>query len=112
MDLSAYISEERPLAELLDLLDSPGTTAFFDAEDEVLNSLPANRHSAERIMEYLYDFDSVTAWEILVERFWVFLSSDEQNSMRKKAYMHLDGELVDSWFERKQHRRRGGVSGK
>lgn len=101
MDLFAYISEDRPLVELLDLLDSPGTTTFFDAEDEVLHSLPVNRHSAERIMEYLYDFDSVTAWEILITEYWDFLTESEHNSMRKKAYIHLEGELVDSWFDRK-----------
>lgn len=101
MDLFAYISEERPLVELLELLNSPGTSVFFDAEDEVLHALPVNRHSAERILEYLNDFDSVTAWEILIAKYWDLLTSTEQLEMRKKAYLHLESEMVDSWFDHK-----------
>ena len=69
MVLFDYTSEERPLVELLKLLNSPGTSIFFDAEDEMLHALPVNRHSAERIIEYINDFDSVTAWEILIEKY-------------------------------------------
>ncbi len=99
MDLSSFICEERPLNDLLELLNAPGTSAFFDSEYEVLHSLDINRHSAERVMNYLNDFDSVTAWEILIKDLWKFLSPEEQREMRKRAYMHLDGELVDSWFD-------------
>ncbi len=98
MDIDEYISGEKPLSALSELLELTGTQVFFKTEKTVINGLPISRRSAERIMEYAVESRSIAAWETLILKFWKMLSVDEQRNMKAVAYETLDKNMVDNWF--------------
>lgn len=99
MDIDEFINGEKPLSVLSQLLELPGTQVFFKTEHAVINGLPLNRRSAERLMEYAVGSRSIAAWETLIKKFWGMLSDDEQRDMKSAAYDTLDKNMVDEWFE-------------
>lgn len=98
MDISKYLNEDNPLSDLLELLELPGTKTFFETEQEVIDSLPQNRRSAERLMEYLKEFSSIAAWHALINNFWGQLSEDEQHMVKAAAYETVEKSVVDDWL--------------
>ncbi len=100
-EIAKYITGEKALINLTELLDVPGTDAFFEMEYKVLQSLSACRRSAERIMDYLKEIDSITGWECLIKDQWDFLSAEEKDEWMKKAYRTIEPSLLDDWFSQK-----------
>lgn len=97
-EIAKYITGEKALISLTELLNVPGTNTFFEIEYEVLQSLLPCRQSAERIMDYLMEIDSITAWESLIKEQWDFLSDEEKDEWMQKAYRTIEPSLLDDWF--------------
>ncbi len=100
-EISQYVNGEKNLCSLIELLALSDTDVFFDAEFQVFEQLQPCRQSAERIMDYLKEIDSITAWEGLIKEQWSFLSAEEKDEWIQKAYRTIEPSLLDDWFSQK-----------
>ncbi|MGN0679547.1 MAG: hypothetical protein ACI4JS_07790 [Oscillospiraceae bacterium] len=98
MDISKYINDEKPLSDMSELLELPGTQVFFRTEQAVIDGLPLTRRSAERLMEYAFESRSIVAWKAIICKYWQFLTEEEKRLMIDKAYSTLDRDLVSEWL--------------